>query len=95
MHRSPDEVRAELFGSNIHSFIVKIWLEEPAEGSGQAVWRGRITHVPSEKSQSLMHLHEIIAFILPYLERMGVRFRAQERVMQWLDRWEHALTSRG
>ena len=56
------------------SFIIKVWLEETVEETGRAKWRGRITHVPSEKQRYIEDLDAIAAFIVPYLERMGVRF---------------------
>jgi hypothetical protein len=56
-----------------HSFIVKVWLEETAQEAGRARWRGYITHVQSGERRYVQALREIIAFITPYLERMGVR----------------------
>jgi hypothetical protein len=58
---------------NTHSFIIKIWLEETAEGGDQAVWRGHITHVPSGERRYVQHTDEITAFIVPYLQSMGVK----------------------
>ena len=55
------------------SFIVKIWLEETAEETGRARWRGYITHVPSGERRHLKDLGDITAFIVPYLEQMGVK----------------------
>ena len=71
---------------NTHSFIVKIWLEETAEEAGQAIWRGHITHVPSGERQYLTGLDEVVAFIAPYLEQMGVRLAWCWRARQWLKR---------
>ena len=56
-----------------HSFIVKIWLEESLEETGEAVWRGHVTHVPSQERRYLHNLDDIIDFIGPFLERMGVK----------------------
>jgi hypothetical protein len=56
-----------------HSFIIKIRLEETAEEAGRATWRGHITHVPSGERRYLKKLDEIMAFIRPYLQEMGVR----------------------
>jgi hypothetical protein len=50
------------------SFIVKFWLEETAQESGQAVWRGHVTHVPSGERRYIRKPSEIPAFIDPYLE---------------------------
>jgi hypothetical protein len=59
--------------SNTQSFIVKIWLEETLEEDGRATWRGHITHVPDGERRYLKQLNEIVAFILPYLNKMGVQ----------------------
>ena len=56
-----------------HSFIVKVWLEETIEQSGQAKWRGYITHVPSGRRQYLESLDGVADFITGYLESMGVK----------------------
>lgn len=62
----------DVYERNTHPFIVKIWLEETAEESGQATWRGYITHVPSGRRRYLQTLDDILAFIVPYLEEIGV-----------------------
>lgn len=63
-----------------HSFIVKVWLEESLEdAAGEATWRGHITHVPSQERRYLHALDDIIDFVGPYLERMGVRPRGYRR----------------
>ncbi len=54
-----------------HSFIIKIWLEETDEESGQPIWRGHITHVPGGERRYLKDLDGVPAFIEPYLERMA------------------------
>lgn len=56
-----------------NSFIIKIWLEETLEETGQIVWRGHITHVPSGERVFIKDLDEIAAFIKLYLRKMGVR----------------------
>ncbi|MEJ2557400.1 MAG: hypothetical protein P8186_14425 [Anaerolineae bacterium] len=69
-----------------HSFIVKIWLEETAEEAGRATWRGHITHVPSGKRRYLQNVDDIVTFIAPYLEGMGVKLGIWWRVRRWLNR---------
>jgi hypothetical protein len=59
--------------STIHSFIVKVWVEETAEEAGQVTWRGHIIHVPSGKRHYIQDLDAIKAFVTPYLEAMGVK----------------------
>jgi hypothetical protein len=78
-----------------HSFIVKVWLEETVEEARQAKWRGHITHVPDGKRRYLQDLHEITAFIAPYLQGMGVKFDMRWRVRQWLNRWKRYLMRKG
>lgn len=52
------------------SFIIKVWLEERCEETGQVLWRGHITHVPSGKRCYLKDLKDIITFIASYMEAM-------------------------
>jgi hypothetical protein len=74
--RSPtDRVGEETAGMSLpeehtQSFVVKIWVEESAEESGQTRWRGRIMHVPSQRSRSFEKLSAILEFIKPFLQRM-------------------------
>jgi hypothetical protein len=63
-----------------HSFIVKIWLEETIEETGQAEWRGYITHVPSNERRYVRNMNEIAVFVAPYLEAMGVKLGSWWRV---------------
>jgi hypothetical protein len=69
-----------------HSFIVKIWLEETAEEAGHATWRGHITHVPSGERRYVEDLQDIITFIVPYLEKLGVKFGLGWRLKRELKR---------
>ncbi|MFQ5945564.1 MAG: hypothetical protein ACE5NC_04860 [Anaerolineae bacterium] len=94
MHWSGERTEGDLLESHIHSFIVKIWLEEPANGMGDAVWRGRITHVPSEESRSLQDVEEISAFVVPYLRNMGVKFRLGPRLAGRTRRWVRLIAER-
>ena len=63
---------------NVHSFIVKVWVEEEDTENSGATWRGHITHVPSGDRRYLKNLDEIAAFIEPYLKAMGIRFDLNE-----------------
>jgi hypothetical protein len=58
---------------SVHSFIVKVWLEEDVTISDR-IWRGHITHVPSGEKRYLKNLGEITAFIEPYLKATGIPF---------------------
>jgi hypothetical protein len=61
-------MKHELFEDKTHSFIVKVWLEETTSEVEQAVWRGHITHVPSNQRRYIKNLGEIERFIRPYLD---------------------------
>ena len=50
-----------------HSFIVTIWLDEPPSRTEAALWRGRITHVPSGDSRYFQDFGHISRFIGSYL----------------------------
>ncbi|HKP51328.1 MAG TPA: hypothetical protein VJ183_01605 [Chloroflexia bacterium] len=76
-----------LFETDIQSFIIKVWFEDARKGGGLVTWRGQITHVPSGARKSVQTLDEIAAFILPYLERMGVRIDGRSRYKLWWSRW--------
>jgi hypothetical protein len=68
----------------VHSFIVKVWLEETLAEGGKAKWRGHITHVLTGRRRYLQNLSIIPAFIMPYLEEMGVRFGPLAKLWLWL-----------
>jgi hypothetical protein len=74
----------DLVELNTHSFIVKIWLEEPADDDRKGRWRGHITHVPGGERRYLEGLGEIVAFIVPYLMSMGVRLNPFWRLRSML-----------
>ena len=80
----------DLIEFNTHSFIVKIWLEEPAEEHRKGRWRGHITHVPSGERRYLKSLGGMLTFIVPYLVSMGVRLEAywRLRTLLWRGRGE-------
>ncbi len=88
-----NDVNLDLYESNTHPFIVKIWLEATAEEAGRAQWRGHITHVPSGERCYLQELENITDFIAPYLMQMGVRFGPGWRVKRWLMRRKLNLTN--
>ena len=73
----------DLLETTTHSFVIKIWLEETIEEAEEAVWRGRITHVPSGEKGYIKELNEITLFISPFLESMGVKPTIRARVSRW------------
>lgn len=54
--------------ATVHSFIVKLWLEETGDDTKPAGCHGYITHVPSGARNYLRELADILTFIKPYLE---------------------------
>src|SRR5690349_5894393 len=69
---------------NVHSFIVKVWIEEEATKNSRAIWHGSITHVPGNEKRYLKNLDDIALFIQPYLEAMGIQFGLLERIKRCL-----------
>ena len=51
----------------IHSYVIRIWLEDAGAENSGPVWRGHITHIPGEERKYLNDLSEIPAFIESYL----------------------------
>jgi hypothetical protein len=54
--------------ATLHSFIVKLWLEDTGDEAKQKGWHGYITHVPSGERQYLRELTDIVIFIERYFE---------------------------
>jgi hypothetical protein len=73
MERTAEELDLNSFEATAHSFVLRIWLEETEQEAGSAIWRGQISHVPGGERRYLDNLDGIVAFIIPYLEKMGVR----------------------
>jgi|SRR5882762_5678965 len=67
----------------IHSFIIKIWREEPEKGK-LPKWKGHITHVPGCERRYLKSLGDVADFVNIYLQRMGIRVGLRWRWKQWL-----------
>ena len=61
----------DLYETNTHSFIFKVWLEGTTKEASQAAWRGHITHMANGERRHLKKLDDIVVFIAPYLEKMG------------------------
>lgn len=53
-----------------HTFIVRIWLEEPAAHGRVGLWRGSITHMPSGRHSYLAQLDDVNRFMRPYLDNL-------------------------
>lgn len=77
-------VGMDLTESQVHSFIVKLWLESVADEAERAAWHGHITHVPGGERRYFTDLDEIRSFIEPYL---GAASKQRRGMRRWLKRW--------
>jgi len=57
--------------SEIHSFVVRIWLEEVETGSRTVSWHGHITYVSNGERSYFQSLSEIPEFIQTHLHLGG------------------------
>jgi hypothetical protein len=71
----------------VHSFIVKLWLEDAGDETGSEGWRGYVTHVPSGKRRYLQKLDDIVSFVEPYVPGIGADFAQCPRDRRWLKPW--------
>lgn len=69
-----------------HGFIIRIWRESRDGPQVTPEWRGMIEHVEDGKRQYFLELSRIVEFIRPYVKRMTVKPRWNERLKQWLER---------
>jgi hypothetical protein len=76
----------DLAESTVHSFIVKLSLQEIGDETRRVVWHGYITHVPDGERRYLNRLSDITPFIASYLEGAGVDPKSHSRVRRWF-RW--------
>ena len=75
--------------SKVHSFIVKLWLDEAGDETEKSGWHGHITHVPSGERRYLQDLSDILSFIKPYIRETGADDGTQRgsRARSWLKPW--------
>jgi hypothetical protein len=57
--------------ADIHSFIVRIWREEPTSKADQRIWRGHITPIPQGERVYFKDLDEIPQCITNLLKTLG------------------------
>jgi hypothetical protein len=51
----------------VHSFVIRIWLEEAAMDAEHSHWRGHITHIPSAQRCYFIDLDQVKGFITSFL----------------------------
>jgi hypothetical protein len=71
--------------SNPQSFIIKFWLEQTTLSQKNTLWHGQITHVPSGERRPFQDVDDLLNFIGPYLNAMGIQFTRQRRFWRWLE----------
>jgi hypothetical protein len=49
--------------TTIHSFIIKVWVEDSLDSPGERRWHGYVTHVPSGTRVYIPRLEDIVNFI--------------------------------
>ena len=67
-----EDHQVELLEENVHSFIVRLWLEEVVQTSNPTKWRGHITHIPGNERRYIKDLDEINIFIMLYLQGLSL-----------------------
>jgi hypothetical protein len=70
----------------VHSFIVRIWLEEGAEVERITIWHGQVTHVQGGESRYFRDFGALVDFIISSLGFVGRRRRGWlgRRLRRWL-----------
>lgn len=56
--------------ANIYSFIIKIWLEKGTDQSGNAVWHGYMTHIPSGARHYLRDVNDVVDIMRAYFANL-------------------------
>ena len=72
--------------SKVHSFVVKLWLEETGDEPAGVGWHGYITHVPGGERRYLKNPNDVSDFIALYLKEMGVELETEGRIKRCLRR---------
>lgn len=57
----------DLSESQLHSFIIKFWLEDALENTKPTAWRAKITHVPGGEHRYIKSFDEMADFITAHL----------------------------
>lgn len=82
-----------LFEDNTQVFIVRIWLERRNIEGAPVEWRGVIERITpgndrcGDEKRYVKSLDDVVAFIAPYLQEMGVKLGFRQQLSQWLKQW--------
>jgi hypothetical protein len=77
----------DLAESTVHSFIVKLWLEDGGSEANRLRWHGHITHVPSGTRRYFKKLSEIPDFIGEYVDGNDAHVTRRSKLKDWLRRF--------
>ena len=75
----------DLSEAQLHSFIIKIWVDDPAEKGDLSNWSGQIRHVPGGEHRYIKNSDEISEFIRSCLPLQN-NIRGPRGVWRWLKR---------
>lgn len=86
MTDGPGAFTAREVEQSSHAFVLRLWREEGGGRWRRAFWRGTITHIPGGERQTVQRMSEVIAFIVLYLEQLGVGVALTWRLVRWAQR---------
>lgn len=69
---------------SIHSFVIKIWLEDQRDTTGQPIWHGYITHIPSQERQYLRSIGDVVDAIHAHVGILAPHTEQRPRLWRWL-----------
>jgi hypothetical protein len=75
----------------VHSFIVKVWLDDAEDATAPDKLHGHITHVPSGERHYLKDIDGITDFVVYHLKLVGVKFGRRWRIRHCLRCWRRFL----
>lgn len=67
-----------------HSFIVKVWLDEPKEHETRADWHGQVTHVATGERCHFQRVSEMLVFLQLYLNELHIQLPFYWRIYLWI-----------
>jgi len=76
----------DLDESQLHSFVIKFWLEDAVENTNRTAWRAKITQVPGGAHRYIKSFNEMADFMTAHLKWLGVEASAQGPVRRLIRR---------
>jgi hypothetical protein len=76
----------DLRESQLHSFVIKLWLEDALENTTRTAWRAKITHVPGGEHRYIKSFDEMADFITVHLKWPGDETPSQGPVRRLIKR---------